>query len=72
LNQTISRLEHEIELLREYRTTLTAEVVTGKLDVREAATRLPADVDEPLLPEDFNDSLNDELAEENLEEVYLA
>ncbi len=33
----ISRLEREIELLREYRTRLVADVVTGKLDVREAA-----------------------------------
>jgi type I restriction enzyme S subunit len=40
---TISRLEGEIELLREYRTRLVADVVTGKLDVREAATRLPAE-----------------------------
>lgn len=31
----------EIELLREYRTRLIAAVVTGKLDVREAAKTLP-------------------------------
>ena len=37
----ISRLEREIDLLREYRTCLVADVVTGKLDVREAAARLP-------------------------------
>jgi type I restriction enzyme S subunit len=37
----ISRLDREIELLREYRTRLVADVVTGKLDVREAAARLP-------------------------------
>ncbi len=30
----IARLEREIELLREYRTRLVADVVTGKLDVR--------------------------------------
>jgi type I restriction enzyme S subunit len=36
----ISRLEREIELLREYRTRLIADVVTGKLDVREAAASL--------------------------------
>jgi len=44
LETAISRLEREIELLREYRTRLVADVVTGKLDVREAAARLP---DEP-------------------------
>ena len=41
LETTISQLEREIELLREYRTRLIADVVTGKLDVREAAARLP-------------------------------
>jgi len=40
INTAISRLEREIELLREYRTRLVADVVTGKLDVREAAARL--------------------------------
>jgi type I restriction enzyme S subunit len=41
----ISRLEREIDLLRDYRTRLVADVVTGKLDVREAAAKLP--VEEP-------------------------
>ena len=41
LDAAISRLEREIELLREYRTRLVADVVTGKLDVRAAAARLP-------------------------------
>ena len=44
----ISSLEREIDLLREYRTRLVADVVTGKLDVREAASRLP---DEERLPD---------------------
>jgi type I restriction enzyme S subunit len=39
----ISRTEREIGLLREYRTRLIADVVTGKLDVREAAKNLPDD-----------------------------
>ncbi len=42
-NTAISRLEREIELLREYRTRLVADVVTGKLDVREAAAKLPSE-----------------------------
>lgn len=33
---TISRIEKEIALLQEYRTALISEVVTGKIDVREA------------------------------------
>ena len=48
LDAGISSLEREIDLLREFRTRLVADVVTGKLDVREAATRLP---DEDLLPD---------------------
>lgn len=39
----ISRLSREIDLLREYRTRLVADVVTGKLDVRAAAAALPQD-----------------------------
>lgn len=41
VNVAASRLEREIELLREYRTRLVADVVTGKLDVRAAALLLP-------------------------------
>lgn len=46
----IIRVQREIDLLREYRTRLIADVVTGKLDVREAAAHLPdeADASEPL------------------------
>jgi len=45
-NQTIDRRRREIDLLREYRTRLIADVVTGKLDVREAAKVLPDEVEE--------------------------
>lgn len=41
LNTGITRVEREVVLLREYRTRLVADVVTGKLDVREAAVQLP-------------------------------
>ena len=37
----------QIDLLREYRTRLIADVVTGKLDVREAAAALPEEPDDP-------------------------
>ncbi|MBV9998779.1 MAG: restriction endonuclease subunit S [Verrucomicrobia bacterium] len=39
----IRHIEREIALLREYRTRLITDVVTGKLDVREAARHLPAE-----------------------------
>jgi type I restriction enzyme S subunit len=42
----IDRTEREIDLLREYRTRLIADVVTGKLDVREVAAQLPDEVEE--------------------------
>jgi type I restriction enzyme S subunit len=41
IERAINRLEREIELLREYRTRMVADVVTGKLDVRAAARQLP-------------------------------
>lgn len=37
----ISGVRREVELLQEYRTRLISEVVTGKVDVREAAEQLP-------------------------------
>jgi type I restriction enzyme, S subunit len=41
-DNALARASREIELLREYRTRLVADVVTGKLDVRAAAAKLPA------------------------------
>jgi type I restriction enzyme S subunit len=40
LELTISHNKHEITLIKEYRTRLIADVVTGKVDVREAAAKL--------------------------------
>ncbi len=47
LNSSLELAEREIGLLREYRTRLIADVVTGKLDVRAAARHLPAATPEP-------------------------
>jgi type I restriction enzyme S subunit len=56
LNSAIARTEREIALMQEYRTRLTADIVTGKLDVREAAAKLPEPVAEEAsdsgIPED--------------------
>ena len=41
INTAITRTEREIALMQEYRTRLTSDIVTGKLDVREAAAGLP-------------------------------
>lgn len=60
LNSTISRVEREIDLIREYRTRLIADVVTGKLDVRAAAAALPEELEEiePEAAEDEEGDLN--------------
>jgi type I restriction enzyme S subunit len=47
LSKAMHAANRNITLLREYRTRLIADVVTGKLDVREAAAQLPEEPDEP-------------------------
>ena len=47
LLQSISAVGSEIALVREYRTRLVADVVTGKLDVHEVAARLKNEAEEP-------------------------
>ena len=42
----IARARRQIDLVQEYRTRLIADVVTGKLDVREAAAQLPDETDD--------------------------
>lgn len=64
VNTAIARLEREIELLREYRTRLVADVVTGKLDVREAAARLPGETSPDIAEDDTDPSLDPEAANE--------
>jgi len=64
LNTAGSRLEREIELLREYRTRLVADVVTGKLDVREAAARLPDQAQLDSIEDDTDLSDPTEIADE--------
>ena len=52
VQSVLNGTEREIELLSEYRTRLIADVVTGKLDVRDAAATLP-EVD-PLAGDDID------------------
>jgi type I restriction enzyme, S subunit len=73
LDTVIARSHREIGLLREYRARLTADVVTGQVDVREIAATLP-DLD----PAEFgtedardaadNDDDLEEVVDERLEE----
>jgi type I restriction enzyme S subunit len=55
--------------LREYRTRLIADVVTGKLDVREAAARLPDEAYEPQALDEIDVEASDELELDELETV---
>ncbi|MEY4807779.1 MAG: hypothetical protein RLZZ206_2168 [Cyanobacteriota bacterium] len=62
LRAAIKQANREITLLREYRTRMIADLVTGKLDVREAASQLPDEVQGlPLIDEldEVNDPEND-------------
>lgn len=45
-NQSIDNIQKEITLIQEYHTRLITDVVTGKLDVREAAQSLPEELNE--------------------------
>jgi type I restriction enzyme, S subunit len=58
LERTIARFEREIELLREYRTRVVVDVVTGKLDVRDAAAHLPEEAT-PEIAEELIDEADD-------------
>jgi type I restriction enzyme S subunit len=64
LSAAIFRTDREITLLREYRTRLIADVVTGKLDVREAAEKLPEEITESgIIDEDETQAGEEEMEE---------
>jgi type I restriction enzyme S subunit len=66
LYTAIARTEREIALMQEYRTRLTADIVTGKLDVREAAAGLP-DLPAASAAEPFTDEALDDTETEDAE-----
>ena len=73
----ITRSRRQVELLQEYRTRLIADVVTGKLDVREAAAHLPEESlgkgsivdDSPMADVDMEDCFFDK--NEAMEEMAI-
>ena len=67
IDADIRRARREIDLLREYRTRLVADVVTGKVDVRESATSLPAA--DSSGPEDDLDGALDTAADKDIHEL---
>lgn len=66
IEAAIKKLNEEVRLLGEYRTRLVADVVMGKLDVREAAACL---VDDPAPPtDDDTTEIDPESGDENTQE----
>ena len=57
IDALIEKIKKAIALLREYRTSLIADVVTGKLDVREAAAALP-EVDSRAADDSLDDTFD--------------
>ena len=58
IEAVIARIHREIELISEYRTRLIADVVTGKVDVREAVAKLPDEADDVMPDSDTADVLD--------------
>lgn len=70
INTAIARTEREIALIQEYRTRLTADILTGKLDVREAAAKLP-EIIESAEPSTGADTLDEGNLDEAEPEVNI-
>jgi len=72
IEQAIDRARSEIDLVREYGTRLFADVVTGKLDVREAAANLPEEPEQPDVGHLAETGLDTEEAIEELQELLAS
>ena len=65
IETALARMRRQIELFQEYRTCLISDVVTGKLDVREAAANLSNDTEsmhDPSEPSSINDVVSQDVA----------
>jgi len=69
IDGAISAARREIELLGEYRERLIADVVTGKVDVREVAAQLPEEPPEEEAREGLEEETTAEAKDEGLSEV---
>jgi type I restriction enzyme S subunit len=58
--KTVVCLEGQVRLLKEYRSRLINDLVTGKLDVREASLQIQAHAYETSLDENFDSELEAE------------
>jgi type I restriction enzyme, S subunit len=64
LERTTENAIKEISFLREFRTSLIADVVTGKLDVREAAAQLPTEINDLESPDEDLDEPDIDIEDE--------
>ena len=65
LENAVEHTRRQIDLIQEYRTCLISDVVTGKLDVREAAANLPNEtesMDNPSEPDSINAGVSQDVA----------
>jgi type I restriction enzyme S subunit len=68
LARAIDHTQREIALLREYRTRLLADVVTGQVDVRAAVAQLPEETEEMDASDEVKELAEDEEGEGQVEE----
>jgi len=66
IDESMRHFRLELELLIEYRTRLIADVVTGKLDVRDTAAKLP--IEEVIAPIEDDPMAEEEALEDELTE----
>ncbi len=67
IDQAVTRAQREIELMREYRTRLISDVVTGQVDVR--GIKVPEVAEEELLALDEDTGESDDMIDEMETEV---
>ncbi len=64
LRQSVKQI---VEALQEFRARLITDIVTGKLDVREAAAQLPEELAESEPLDEINDLSQDDLEADEVE-----
>jgi len=68
LESAIAKAEREIGLIREYRTRLIADVITGKVDVRHLVSEM-GEIEEDLEPIEGDEGTDDEMPGEDVGEL---
>jgi type I restriction enzyme, S subunit len=67
IDKTVVQIENEIQLIREYRTRLISDVVTGKVDVRDIKVE---DVTYEEITDDLDSSEDEQELDDSVEEVF--